>query len=92
MALTLEIDVYKNLETLERDISETARTNSQHTFDRGTPMKVELSNPDYKQLEQDLRAEGSYAGIRNNQEFMHNQWSISGVQVSFAIKKEDGSI
>ena len=92
MGLTLEIDEYKSLDTLGNDISEAARVNTHHIYDRETPMIIELSKNDYKKLETDLRAEGSYAGIREDREFMHNQWSMAGIQVSFTLKKEDGAI
>jgi hypothetical protein len=87
MALTLQVDHYESLEQLSADIAQAAKDNPQQIYEIETPMKIELSEKNYDKVTHDLKAHGSYAGLRTESEFMVNQWNVSGVQVSFIKAK-----
>lgn len=86
--MILQIDHYDSLEGLQSDIVQAAKDNPQHLYDIETPMKVELSKDNYNKVKKDLQSHGSYAGLRTENEFMINQWNVSGIQVAFLEPKE----
>ena len=88
MGLTLQVDYYESLEQLSSDIAQAAKDNPHQIYEVETPMKVELSQENYEKVTQDLKSHGSYAGLRTEDEFMVNQWNVSGIQVSFVQTDE----
>ncbi|MAH44668.1 hypothetical protein CMI37_02515 [Candidatus Pacearchaeota archaeon] len=89
MALTIEVDSYQGLETLEIDILEATKGRTEYILNKESPVKVELHPNDFKQVEHDLKAFGSYEGIRHESEIMSNKWQLGDVYVVFTKKKLD---
>lgn len=87
MGLIIEVDNYQGLETLEIDILEATKGKVEHILNKENPVKVELHPNDFKQVEHDLKAFGSYEGLRHESEIMSNKWQMGDVYVVFTKKK-----
>ena len=89
MSLILEVDDYEDLDGLANDVKQAVASNPNKIFSRVDPMKIEVSEDIFKSVETELRAHGSYPGLRNTNEFMAHVWMVAETPVVFITKKRE---
>lgn len=88
MGLVLEVEHFTDLDDLSRDISGAVKSNPNIHIGQDRPMTVESPEVIHEEIRAALLANGSFEGLRKEDELMANVWNIGGVYTHFKIKKE----